>query len=76
MQLDQKMLNRLLAMNDDQLGAIIEEIAREAGIDPSELGLNPQNIAGIRQALGSATEEDLQKMNAVYEEYHRQRRKK
>ena len=76
MQLDQKMLNRLLAMNDDQLGAIIGEIAREAGIDPSELGLNPQNIAGIRQALGSATEEDLQKMNAVYEEYHRQRRKK
>lgn len=76
MQLDQKMLNRLLAMNDDQLGAIIGEIAREAGIDPTELGLNPQNIAGIRQALGSATDEDLQKMNAVYEEYHRQRRKK
>lgn len=76
MQLDQRMLNRLLAMNDDQLGNLIGEIAREAGIDPSELGLNPQNVAQIRSALGSATDEDLQKMNAVYEEYRRQRRQK
>ncbi len=76
MQIDQKMLNRLLTMNDDQLGNLIGEIAREAGIDPSELGLNPQNIAGIRQALGSATDEDLQKMNSVYEEYRKQRRQR
>ena len=76
MQLDQRMLNRLLAMNDDQLGNLIGEIAREAGIDPSELGLNPQNVAQVRAALGSATNEDIQKMNAVYEEYRRQRRQK
>ena len=76
MQIDQKMLNRLLTMNDDQLGNLIGEIAREAGFDPSELGLNPQNIAGIRRALGSATDEDLQKMNAVYDEYRKQRRQK
>lgn len=76
MQLDQRMLNRLLAMNDDQLGNLIGEIAREAGIDPSELGLNPQNVAQVRAALGSATDEDIQKMNAVYEEYRRQRRQK
>ncbi len=76
MQIDQKMLNRLLTMNDDQLGSLIGEIAREAGIDPSELGLNPQNIASVRQALGSATDEDLQKMNAVYDEYRKQRRQK
>ena len=76
MQIDQKMLNRLLTMNDDQLGNLIEEIAREAGIDPATLGLNPQNIEGVRQALGSATDEDLEKMNSVYEEYRRQRRQK
>lgn len=76
MQLDQRMLNRLLAMNDDQLGNLIGEIAREAGIDPSELGLNPQNVSQIRAALGSATDADIQKMNAVYEEYRRQRRQK
>ena len=76
MQIDQKMLNRLLTMNDDQLGNLIREIANEAGIDPSSLGLNPQNIADLRRALGSATEDDMQKMNAVYEEYRRQRRQK
>lgn len=74
MQIDQKMLNRILTMNDEQLASLINQIAREAGIDPSQLGLNPQNIAGVRQALGGATEADLEKMNTVYEEYRRQRR--
>ena len=76
MQIDQKMLNRLLNMNDEQLGNLIQEIAKEAGIDPATLGLNPQNIADVRNALGNATDGDLQKMNAVYEEYRRQRRQK
>lgn len=75
MQLDQNMLNRLLTMNDSQLAGFIGEIARGAGIDPSELGLNPQNMAELRRALGGATSEDLAKMNAVYEEYRRQKRK-
>ena len=76
MQLDQKMLNRILTMNDEQLASLVNEIAKEAGIDPAMLGLTPKNIAGVRQALGSATEEDIQKMNGVYEEYRRQRRQK
>ena len=76
MQIDQKMLNRLLTMNDQQLGNLIQEIAKEAGIDPSMLGLNPQNIADVRNALGNATDGDLEKLNAVYEEYRRQRRQK
>ena len=76
MQLDQKMLNRLLAMNDEQLGALIGQIASEAGIDPAELGLQPQNIASIRQALGNATDADLEKLNRVYEDYRQKRRKK
>lgn len=69
MQIDQKMLNRLLNMNDEQLGEIIKNIAVEAGIDPAQLGLNPNNINSIRQALGSATEEDIQQLNTVYDTY-------
>ncbi len=75
MQLDKKMLDRLLTMNDEQLGALIQKIAAEAGIDPMALGLNPQNIAGIRQALGSATEQDLQQLNSVYDTYRQNRRR-
>ena len=76
MQIDQKMLNRLLTMNDDQLGNFINEVAKEAGIDPAALGMNPQNISALRQALGNATNEDLQKINTVYDEYRRQKRQK
>ena len=74
MQIDQKMLNRLLSMNDRQLGEIIQSIAAEAGIDPSALGLNPESIQSIRQALGNATEQDLANLNAVYDSYKQGKR--
>lgn len=75
MQIDQKMLNRILTMNDEQLAELIKTIAAEAGIDPAMLGLNPNNVAQIRQALGSATKEDLQQLNSVYDSYRQSRRK-
>ena len=73
MQLDPKMLNRILTMNDEQLASLINEIAKEAGIPPAKLGLNPQNLAEVRKALGGATTEDVQRMGNIYEEYQRQR---
>ena len=62
MQLDKKMLDKLLTLNDAQLAEVIRSIAAETGIDPNLLGLNPQNINGIRQALGSATQQDLEQL--------------
>lgn len=76
MQLDKKMLERLLTMNDEQLGEVIRTIAKEAGIDPTQLGLNPDNVQSIRLALGMATDADLQKLNAVYDDYKQFRRGK
>ncbi len=75
MQLDKKMLDRLLAMNDDQLMGLVQRIATDAGIDPAMLGLNPQSIDSIRQALGSATDQDLQQLNAVYDTYKQNKRR-
>lgn len=75
MQIDQRTLNRLLAMNDDQLAAMIGKIASESGIDPALLGLNPNNISEIRHALGSASPEDLKQLGAVYESYRQNRKK-
>ena len=74
MQLDKRMLDRLLTMNDEQLAEVIRGIASEAGIDPAQLGLNPDNVQSIRQALGSASDADIQAMNAVYNDYKQQRR--
>ena len=75
MQLDRKMLDRLLNLSDDQLGELIKGIADEAGIDPAQLGLNPDNIKSIRAALGSATEQDIAQLNNVYHSYKQNRRR-
>ena len=74
MQLDKRMLERLLTMNDEQLAEVIGNVAKEAGIDPTQLGLNPNNVQSIRQALTGATDADIQAMNAVYNNYKQQRR--
>lgn len=76
MQIDSKMLNRLLAMNDEQLGQVIQKIAAESGIDPAQLGINPQNIESVRAALGSVGDDELEGINRLYEEYKRNRRER
>ena len=75
MQLDRKKLDRLLQMNDKQLSELVRSIAAESGIDPSALGLNPNNIQSIRQALGGATEEDLQELNRIYADYRNNKKR-
>ena len=75
MQIDPKMLNRLLSMNDAQLAELIRSVATEAGIDPAQIGLNPQSISDIRRALGTASEQDLKKINDIYQIYRQNRKK-
>ena len=71
MQIDERMLKKLLAMNDEQLGQMIQKIAAESGIDPTQLGINPQNIESVRSALGSIGEDELEGINRLYEDYRR-----
>lgn len=75
MKLDKRMLNRLLSLDDEQLSGVIQSIAAESGIDPAALGLNPNNIQSIRQALGMAREEDLKQLGEIYDTYRQGRRK-
>ena len=74
MQIDERMLKRLLAMNDEQLGQMIQKIAAETGIDPAQLGINPQSIESVRSALGSIGEDELEGINRLYEDYRRGKR--
>jgi hypothetical protein len=76
MQIDERMLKRLLAMNDEQLGQMIQKIAAETGIDPAQLGINPQSIESVRSALGSIGDEELEGINRLYEDYRRNKRSK
>lgn len=69
MQLDRKMIDRLLSMNDEQLAAFIRGIAADAGIDASLLGINPANVQGLRKALGTAGDNDLAELEGIYRNY-------
>ena len=71
MKLDKRMVNRLLSLSDEQLGSVIQGIASEAGIDPPALGLTPDAIQRLRQALGMAQEEDVAKMGEILDSYRK-----
>ena len=73
MQIDQKTIRRMLSMSDEQLAALMTQIARESGMNPADFGIRPGDIQSIRNALGNANEEDLKKMNLLYDDYRRNR---
>lgn len=76
MQFNQNAINRLLSLNDEQMAQLVRQIAKESGLDLSQLGIDASNIQALRQALGSATEEDLTRYRAIYDEYRRGRNQK
>ena len=74
MKLDRKALDRLLSLNDTQLKGVIESIAAESGLDLSSFGISQRDITSIRNALSSATDEDIQKASEQLNEYNKNRR--
>ncbi|MBQ8357950.1 MAG: hypothetical protein IJX39_09120 [Clostridia bacterium] len=59
MQLDRKNLNRLLALNDRQLQAIVEKLASEYGLDLSRFQIRPGDMESLRNAIRNASDNDL-----------------
>ena len=73
MQIDRKTLQHLLSMDDQKLSLLLNRVAQESGLSPEALGARPDDIASIRAALGSATEEDLKRLNEIYDVYRQNR---
>lgn len=71
MQIDRKSLEKLLTLNDRQLGMMIKKIASESGIDPAALNINTNDIASVRRALSGATDEDIKMITQQYEDYRK-----
>ena len=69
MQLDKKSVDKLLSLNDAQLGAIIQKVVRESGIDLADFGASANDIKSIRQALSGITDTDLLKISEQYAAY-------
>ena len=57
--LDRNAVNRLLALNDAQLSALIRRLAGENGIDLAGIAIRPDDIASVRRALQMASDEDI-----------------
>jgi hypothetical protein len=74
MEINRDAINRLLTLNDKQLKAVIQNIAKESGIDPAEFNIDTNSIASIRGALSGATDEELRRIAQQYEENQKGRR--
>ena len=71
MQIDRRSIEKLLTLNDRQLGLIITKLLSESGMDPKMLNIDPKDISSVRRALGSASDEELRRVTEQYEEYKR-----
>lgn len=67
MEINRDSINKLLNLNDRQLKSIIQNLARESGIDPSEFNIDTDSISSIRQALSGASDDDLKRIAEQYE---------
>lgn len=74
MEINRDAIDKLLTLNDRQLKSIIQNLARESGIDPAEFNIDTNSIVSIRQALSTASDEDLKKIADQYEENKRGRK--
>lgn len=59
MRLDRKALDRLLALNDAQLAAVIDKLTREYGIDLSSMQISTSDMAALRRTLQNTTDAEL-----------------
>lgn len=67
MKLDRNAIDSLMKLDDAALAGVIRDMARRAGFDPNSIPLDSRNLAAIRQALNTTSDEDLaraaQKLN-------------
>lgn len=59
MQPDKKMLNRVLALNDDQLRLLIRRLLGQHGLDASAIPLEQLDMNRLREIAAKATDEDI-----------------
>ena len=67
MEINRDSINRLLSLNDRQLKSIIQNLAKESGIDPSDFNIDTESITSIRSALSNAGDDDLKRIAEQYE---------
>ena len=75
MEIKRENIDKLLSLNDWQLKMIIQKIANESGIDPSQFNIDTNSIESIRRALSSASDDDLKQIAEQYEQNQLKKRR-
>ena len=73
MQIDRNALEGLLSLNDRQLLTVINRLASESGIDPSQFNIDVSSVASIRQTISGASDEELKSIVDQFEAGKNQR---
>ena len=59
MNFDKNSLSKLLKLNDEELGKVIKEIAKEAGVMDENFTISKGDVAKIRTFLTFASEDQI-----------------
>lgn len=62
---DRSTVNKLLALDNAELEAVIRKICKENGIDPMSIGLSDEKVAMLRAVLSNADDSDIQSFLSV-----------
>ncbi len=65
MMLDKATLERILKLPDDQLLLIIKGLAKESGVDISNINIGKAQLDAIRSALSTATPQDIERAGEI-----------
>ena len=74
MEIKRENIDKLLSLNDWQLKMIIQRLATESGIDPSQFNINTNSIESIRRALATASDAELKQIAEQYEQNQKKKR--
>ena len=74
MEIKRENIDKLLSLNDWQLKMIIQRLATESGIDPSQFNIDTNSIESIRQALATASDAELKQIAEQYEQNQKKKR--
>lgn len=74
MEIKRENIDKLLSLNDWQLKMIIQRLASESGIDPSQFNIDTNSIESIRRALSTASDAELRQIAEQYEQNQKKKR--
>lgn len=65
MKIDKKMIDKVLALNDDQLWKTIQLVASKSGLGSAKSLEKPKDMTKIRNTLAGLNEEDIAKVTEI-----------